>query len=95
MNSGLNPLKRSNTTTRTLWIFTFPLVDDKSHDIARKYGMIHRTPIQPRMFRGVYFIGPDNTIRAMLSYPMNIGRNTAEIQTDGPGAADRRPGKRP
>ena len=59
---------------------TFPLVDDKSHDIARKYGMIHPNTNSTKDVRGVYFIGPDNKIRAMLFYPMNIGRNTAEIK---------------
>jgi peroxiredoxin (alkyl hydroperoxide reductase subunit C) len=59
---------------------TFPLVEDKSHDIARKYGMIHPNNNSTKDVRGVYFIDPDNKIRAMLFYPMNMGRNTAEIK---------------
>ena len=59
---------------------TFPLVEDKSHDIARKYGMIHPNNNSTKDVRGVYFIDPDNKIRAMLFYPMNIGRNTDEIK---------------
>lgn len=59
---------------------SFPLVEDKSHDIARKYGMIHPNTNSTKDVRGVYIIDPENKIRAMLFYPMNIGRNMDEIK---------------
>jgi peroxiredoxin (alkyl hydroperoxide reductase subunit C) len=59
---------------------TFPLVADKTHEIARKYGMIHPNTNTTKDVRGVYIIDPDNKIRAMLFYPMNVGRNMDEIK---------------
>lgn len=58
----------------------FPLIADNTHSIARQYGMIQPNTNTSKDVRGVYFIGPDNTIRAMLFYPMNIGRNMDEIK---------------
>jgi peroxiredoxin 2/4 len=58
----------------------FPLVEDRTHAIARQYGMIQPNNNSSKDVRGLYFIGPDNTIRAMLFYPMQIGRNMDEIK---------------
>ena len=58
----------------------FPLVDDNNRAIARGYGMIHPNTNSAKDVRGVYIIDPDNKIRAMLFYPMNIGRNLDEVK---------------
>jgi peroxiredoxin 2/4 len=58
----------------------FPLVEDRNLTIAREYGMIHPNTNTTRDVRGVFIIDPQNKIRAMFYYPMNIGRNMDEIE---------------
>ncbi len=36
-------------------------------------------PIAPETVRGVFIIDPDNIIKAIYFYPMNIGRSTEEL----------------
>jgi peroxiredoxin (alkyl hydroperoxide reductase subunit C) len=57
----------------------FPLIGDDDIKIAKLYGMIHPETNSTRSVRGVFIIDPDNVIQAIYFYPMNIGRNTAEI----------------
>src|SRR5690606_16380270 len=38
-----------------------------------------RTPADSATVRSVYIIGPDKKIRLILTYPMSVGRNFAEI----------------
>lgn len=58
----------------------FPLVADPSHQISKKYGMIHPETNSSKAVRGVFIIDPQNKIRAMFYYPMTIGRNMDEIR---------------
>jgi len=58
----------------------FPLVDDKTLDISRKYGMIHPSSNSTKDVRGVFIIDPKNIARAIFFYPMNVGRNMDEIK---------------
>lgn len=58
----------------------FPLVDDKSKAIAKEYGMIHSSVNSNADVRGVFIIDPANKIRAVLFYPMEVGRNIDEIK---------------
>jgi peroxiredoxin 2/4 len=58
----------------------FPLVDDSDRSIAKKYGMIHPGNSSTKNIRGVFIIDPQNKIRTMFYYPMNIGRNIDEIK---------------
>lgn len=57
----------------------FPLVDDSKMTIAKSYGMLHNRVSTTESVRGVFVIDPQNTIQATFFYPMNIGRNMAEI----------------
>lgn len=57
----------------------FPLIADDNIRIAKMYGMIHPETNSTRSVRGVFIIDPNNVIQAIYFYPMNIGRNTAEI----------------
>jgi peroxiredoxin (alkyl hydroperoxide reductase subunit C) len=57
----------------------FPLVDDESLTISKKYGMIHPSSNTTRDVRGVFIIDPDNIIQAVYFYPMSVGRNTEEL----------------
>ncbi|MEM6583366.1 MAG: peroxiredoxin [Pseudomonadota bacterium] len=58
---------------------TFPIVEDISMVIARAYGMIHDASMTTATVRSVFFIDPDRYIRAIIHYPMNVGRSVEEI----------------
>ncbi|MBP1668044.1 MAG: peroxiredoxin [Bacteroidetes bacterium] len=58
----------------------FPLVADEKMVIANKYGMIHPYVSIAQNIRGVFIIDPDNIIRAISFYPMQVGRNLDEIK---------------
>lgn len=47
--------------------------------VARLYGMIHDASATTAAVRSVFFIDPDGYIRAMVHYPMNVGRSVEEI----------------
>lgn len=57
----------------------FPLVDDFSKAVAKKYGMIHSATNTTRDVRGVFIIDPDDVIQAIYFYPMSVGRSTTEL----------------
>jgi peroxiredoxin 2/4 len=58
----------------------FPLVSDASLVIAREYGMLQPSASSTKDVRGVFIIDPNNKIRAIFFYPMDIGRNLVEIE---------------
>ncbi len=57
----------------------FPLVDDENLVVAKEYGMIHAPTNSTRDVRGVFIIDPNDVIKAIYFYPMNVGRNTEEL----------------
>ena len=58
----------------------FPLISDNGLEVSRKYGMIHSYSSTTRDIRGVFVIDPNDKIRAIFFYPMNVGRNMDEIK---------------
>lgn len=58
---------------------TFPVIEDISMAIARQYGMIHDQSANTAAVRSVYFIDPEGYVRALIHYPMNVGRSVDEI----------------
>jgi len=58
----------------------FPLVEDISMEVARKYGMIQPNESTTKAVRAVFFIDPRGIIRAMIYYPLSLGRNFNEIK---------------
>lgn len=71
------------------WVYTikeltgitvpFPVVADQNGDVARLYGMIAPNVSSTETVRNVYFIDPNQIIRAILVYPLTNGRSIPEI----------------
>ena len=59
---------------------TFPLIEDIRMDVARKYGMIQPGQSNTQAVRSVFFIDPKGKIRAIIYYPLSLGRNFDEIK---------------
>lgn len=58
----------------------FPLIEDIRMDVARKYGMIQPGESTTQAVRAVFFIDTRDVIRAIMYYPMALGRNFDEIK---------------
>jgi peroxiredoxin (alkyl hydroperoxide reductase subunit C) len=58
---------------------TYPMIADLNTAVAQKYGMIHPGASQTVTVRTVFAIDPKRTIRAIIYYPLNVGRNVDEI----------------
>ena len=57
----------------------FPIVEDISMSVSRAYGMIHDGSASTAAVRSVFFIDPRGYVRAIIHYPMNIGRSVDEM----------------
>jgi peroxiredoxin (alkyl hydroperoxide reductase subunit C) len=57
----------------------FPVIADLDQKVAQAYGMVHETVSDTATVRAVFVIDPKNAIRAMIYYPMSLGRNVDEI----------------
>lgn len=57
----------------------FPVIEDKDMKISKMYGMIAQNISNTETVRSVFFIDPNQIIRAILQYPKTNGRNIAEI----------------
>jgi len=57
----------------------FPIIADLDQKVARLYNMVHEASSATAAVRCVFFIDPKRTLRAMIYYPLNLGRNFDEI----------------
>lgn len=57
----------------------YPLIADLSADVAGLYGMIHPNESSTVTVRALFIIDPKNVIRALIYYPLNVGRNVDEV----------------
>lgn len=57
----------------------FPIIADLSMDVARRYGMIMPGESKTETSRCVFVIDPEGILRAMIYYPLSLGRNMSEI----------------
>lgn len=69
----------------------FPIIADIDMKVATLYGMVHPGASSTQAVRAVFVIDDKGILRAMLYYPMNVGRNMDEILrlVDGLQTADR------
>ena len=57
----------------------FPLIDDISMNVAKKYGMIQPAESETKAVRAVFYIDPKGIIRTIIYYPLSLGRNFDEL----------------
>lgn len=57
----------------------FPLIEDITMDVAKKYGMIQPNEDSTKAVRAVFYIDPKGVIRTILYYPLSLGRNFDEL----------------
>jgi peroxiredoxin 2/4 len=57
----------------------FPLIEDITMEVARKYGMIQPGESQTKAVRAVFVIDPKGIIRTIIYYPLSLGRNFDEL----------------
>ena len=58
---------------------TFPLIEDITMEVSAKYGMIMPGESNTKAVRAVFFVDPNGIIRAIIYYPLSIGRNFDEL----------------
>jgi alkyl hydroperoxide reductase subunit AhpC len=65
----------------------FPIVADEGLELSKAFDMLPaeaylpegRTPADSQTVRSVFIIGPDKKLKLSMTYPMNVGRNFAEV----------------
>lgn len=58
----------------------FPVIEDLKMDVAKKFGMLQPNASTTQAVRAVFFMDPDAKVRAILYYPLSMGRNMDEIK---------------
>jgi len=57
----------------------FPLIEDITMEVAKKYGMIQPGESNTKAVRAVFVIDPKGVIRTIIYYPLSLGRNFDEL----------------
>ena len=60
-------------------VIPFPIIADRSGEIARRYGMISNDVSTTETVRNVFIIDDKGIVRVILVYPLNVGRFIPEI----------------
>ena len=60
-------------------VIGFPIVEDPSMAVGHAYGMIDHTSTDAMAMRSAYFIDPKGIVRAVTTYPHNVGRSVDEM----------------
>merc|ERR1711879_586805 len=69
----------NNVRENTGVYFDFPIIADLDMKVSKLYGMLQPNESETAAVRAVFFIDPDNKIRLIMYYPLNVGRNMDEI----------------
>lgn len=57
----------------------FPLIEDITMEVAKKYGMMMPGESNTKAVRAVFVIDPEGIVRTVLYYPLSLGRNFDEL----------------
>ncbi len=57
----------------------FPVIADLDTKVAQAYGLIHAAASDTAPVRAVFAIDPKQTVRAIIYYPQQLGRNIDEL----------------
>jgi len=57
----------------------FPMIADVDMKVSHLYGMIHPDASSTATVRTVFVIDPKRIVRALIYYPLNVGRNVDEV----------------
>jgi len=57
----------------------FPIIADENREVATLYDMIHPNASATATVRSLFVIGPDKTVKLMITYPASTGRNFVEV----------------
>ena len=57
----------------------FPIIADPDRKVAELYDMIHPNADATATVRSVFIIGPDKTVKLIITYPASCGRNFVEL----------------
>lgn len=89
LNACLLGLSVDSNASHLAWVYDiycktgirvpFPIIADRSGEIARKYGMISNEVSKTETVRNVFIIDDKGVVRLILIYPMNVGRCIPEI----------------
>ncbi len=88
-NAQLVGLSVDSVTAHIAWIrnmeqhfgvkIDFPVIADLDTKVAQKYGLIHPGASETATVRAVFVIDDKSKVRAVIYYPMSLGRNIDEI----------------
>ena len=89
LNCQLIGLSVDSNASHLAWVYDifcrtgirvpFPIIADRSGQIARKYGMISASVSNTETVRNVFIIDDNGIVRLILVYPLNVGRCIPEI----------------
>ena len=89
LNTDLLGLSIDSQSSHLAWMYDiycktgiqipFPIIADRSGQIARKYGMISNDISTTKTVRNVFIIDDKGIVRTILIYPLNVGRFIPEI----------------
>jgi thioredoxin-dependent peroxiredoxin len=57
----------------------FPIIADENREVATMYDMIHPNASATATVRSLFIIGPDKTVKLIITYPASTGRNFFEV----------------
>ncbi len=58
----------------------FPVIADLDQEVSRRYGMVHQPTNVTAPVRSLFFIDGSSKIRAIITYPPEVGRSFTEIE---------------
>jgi peroxiredoxin (alkyl hydroperoxide reductase subunit C) len=57
----------------------FPVIADLDQKVSAAYGLVHEAAAETATVRAVFAIDPKANVRALIYYPMQLGRNIDEL----------------